>query len=970
MHTRVRVTSALFAAVFAAGTLHAQSPADVNLFGGDPPKIETQPREEPGLLGLLVRKLASSPVKAAPKVEGLAHTLTFQDGRQLRGELVSLSKGELLWKRADASEILRFTRAEVRNITFNDDPPRQYYQEQIQLQMINGNPVEAPKAAPKPSPATVKLPGGDWLYADVKSADGETFELSLGGESKFTVPRAAIDWLHFGLAPAPAANLTVGEMSLEGWVKSNPGARIEEKDGWMNVSNVEWLGCNLSPPSRFEIAFDLPADDKTSTTLWVQPFGPQPNCYGTGTVQLEIRPGEINRCIYINNLKHEKSTTPQDAGPDNRASFRVLYDGVDGKVLVYRNGKQVGDWKLREEEEAKVNRGWQRGINGVCLQRNGGLKLGRFRVQPWDGALPKENEPARTQDLLSMGKEAPVTGKLESITDSDLVFSGAKKVRGGGVFLQLHSDPKPMAGVEALLLFGSRGELGAAELEVREGRAKFRTSFAGVIEVPISALNIIGFSPAKVDGPAAGALVFKNGDELPGSLLRAESGAPLKWKTAAGQEIEFKPERVAGVRFAPLAEAKLGEGATVELRNGDKIRGEFTGLDGKKLQLKHPQLGVLGIDRARVWSLFPNAKTTIFDAANDPAPWLGLVPRRGQPVPAPATPKQVHLDGRFLMRMISSNNGFNSGSERTYISRSLKGLPEKFELRCEVLDVSGQEPNLGIRFSSEDERNNANSSLDLEFNYGSLRLYGWVSGGRSRSFWKDVALRERNGRYEPQPRFAVRCFVDNKTGTVDVFVNGEHKVKSGQAANERVPGVGGNVSISGYGSGTTPVIVSDIWAGPWNGEVPRAGMGAAVTLSNGDIAEATPTELRDGKLLVDPGSGEMIVPLDRVDAIGFGGTTEPVRCAGRLRLNSGDSVGVESFKFDGGEITARSAVLGEVRLPVAAVRELVFDAAPARFPLAPEPKKKPAAEKPEAGEPAPAAAPAPAQAEPPGVAPQ
>jgi hypothetical protein len=643
-------------------------------------------------------------------------------------------------------------------------------------------------------------------------------------------------------------------------------------------------------------------------------------------VQLEFSAGQIKRCIYINNMAHEKSEMPKDPGPDGKASFRVLYDGVVGKLFVFRNGKQVGDWKLREEKDAAAAQraGSQRNINGICLERSGGPRIGRLRIQPWDGALPKEGEPPRVQDLLTLGKNPPTTGKLESIAEKDLQFSGEKKPRGAGVFLQLHSDPKPMTGADALLLFGVKGELGAAELEIQGGRASFRTSFADRIEVPISALKVVAFVAAAAKRAESGTLVFKNGDELPGSLVRAESGTPLKWKTPGGQDLEFQSERVAGVRFVPR-NVNSTDGATIELRNGDRLRGEFAALNPKELQFKHPLLGALSIGREQLWTLFPNPKTTLLDAANHPSAWEANGP-------------QVQLDGRFAIRQAAENYGFTRDG-RPGIGRELRGLPDKFELRCEALDVSGNEPNLSIRLTSE-QKNNSNSSLDLDFNYGSLRLYGWVSGKRSQSFWKDVALRNRNGRYEPVPRVSVRLFVDNKLGTVDVFVNGVHRVKSGQNAKERVPGVAGRVHIGGYGHNMVPVVISEVWAGPWNGELPRPDAVALVALSNGDVAEAVPTGLRNGKLLVDAGSGEMEVPLDRVDVIGFGGTPEPKAAPGRLRLFTGDAVSVESFKFEAGQLTARSPVFGEIRLPGEALRELVFDAAPARFPMVLDTKKK------------------------------
>ncbi len=928
-----RVHLAALAAMLAGARLCAQTP-EVNLFGAEPARLQQGGNRNP-IAGFIGWALGGNKVRGSnPRpMEYLPHAITFQDGRRLRGELLSLDKEQIVWKRTDASEPLRFSRKLIRQIALGPDTGQGVVHHEMSGDAGTGKKVAAKHA-------TVKLPGADWLYAEVTSPDGETFQLSMGGESKFTVPRSAIEWMHFGMVPAPAASLAPGTMALESWVRPTPTGTVEEKDGWLSVKGVDWIGKNVSPPARFEMSFDLKADDKATTTLWIQPFGPQPNCYGTGTIELDFSQGSINRCIYINNMNHEKSAMPKDAGPDGRARFRVFYDGVDGKLLVYRNGKEVGNWKTREEKEEKQRNGWPRGISGICLQREGGPEVGHFRMLPWDGVVPVEGAPVRVEDSYTAGKEAPVIGKLESIGDKELVFSGEKKTRETGVFLQLHSQPKAIAGADALLVFAHRGELGAAGLEIDGSRAKFRTSFADQIDVPASALNVVSFPTSTVEIAPGAALVFKNGDELPGSLIHAQNGATVKWKTEAGQEVEFQAARVAGVRMTSAEEAKPTPSAVLEMSNGDRLRGELSALDAKRVQLKHALLGTLDVTRERLTLVYPNPKTTILDASSEPAVWLGEKKDEKKDGKKASPKRLVHLDGRFVMANAQNYSTFSSDGRAGGLNRQLAGLPDKFEVRCDAVDMSGNEPNLSIRLSSTGKET---SSLDLDFNYGSLRVYGWSSGGRSRSFWKDVQLRNQRGGYEPIPRLSVRLFVDNKVGTVDVLVNGEHKVKSGQAVGERVPGVGQWVTIGAYGGSNVPAVVSDVWVGPWNGELPRPSLAACVSLSNGDIAEAAPSEMKDGKLLVDLGGGPMEVPIDRVDAIHFDTQPSTTGSAGRIRLVNGDAISVESFKFDGGELVARSTSLGELRIPSAKLREIAFDVPAPRFPLVPKDKKKTAA---------------------------
>ena len=90
---------------FLAGTLRAQLglPAETNLFGEDiVRKIDVGGRFAGGE--------DEGGRKPKPKVPGFDHALIFHDGRQLRGELVALTKSEVVWGRPDASEPLRFAR--------------------------------------------------------------------------------------------------------------------------------------------------------------------------------------------------------------------------------------------------------------------------------------------------------------------------------------------------------------------------------------------------------------------------------------------------------------------------------------------------------------------------------------------------------------------------------------------------------------------------------------------------------------------------------------------------------------------------------------------------------------------------------------------------------------------------------------------------------------------------------------------
>src|SRR5436190_3879212 len=117
----------LAAAAVAAGTslllgAFGAEPPEVNLFSGEPAvKPETERAAANPVLNFLVRNLGSreNPAAVTPPAASMSHTLVFQDGRQLRGELVSLGKQDLVWKRSDANAQLTFARSEIRFIALS-----------------------------------------------------------------------------------------------------------------------------------------------------------------------------------------------------------------------------------------------------------------------------------------------------------------------------------------------------------------------------------------------------------------------------------------------------------------------------------------------------------------------------------------------------------------------------------------------------------------------------------------------------------------------------------------------------------------------------------------------------------------------------------------------------------------------------------------------------------------------------------
>ncbi|MEI9892629.1 MAG: hypothetical protein WDN28_01585 [Chthoniobacter sp.] len=663
------------AAMLAMAGVHAQQslPPDVNLFGGDLPG----PRQNGG----------RGADKTSAAVAGYAQTLVFSDDRELRGELLEITADEIVWRRPDAGAALRFPRGEVRRILTT---PASADGEAVP-QFFNrffGQQNQGDAKSGKPLPATIKLPGGDWLFGNVTSADGQSFTVQLSDGTSLPISRAQIEWLHFGATPVPAFGFSGTALDMEGWLPL--AAKPELAGQTLTVKGASWIGRQFSAPNRFEVSFELPEDSEEGTRLWLQPFGPQPNCYGTGTTEIRFGRKDIGHLLFIDKFERQSAPLPaeslNDKGPGN---YRVFYDGTAKRVIVWRNARLVGDWKYFSEKDPvanEANRQFQ--FNGFCFDREnrgdgaGPLKFNRVRIRPWDGVQPKEGETEDSPDRLSVAGAAEVPGKLESVTDQQLVFSGAPQPRQSGTMVRFFgAAPPALTGAETKLMFGLQGEFIARHLQVREGKVHGETSFSSDLELPLSALQNITFqappSPASSrtdtiayrelkemitkQAPAAAGpvdtLVFKNADELSGKALSASLAGPVRWRTVSGQEVEFQPGRIAGLRLAgavPAADPKvMNATATVELRSGERVRGKLVAFDEKHVQLEHPQLGSIGLERSQLWHLFPHPGLQAFDGGRAPGGWTwkGSAEKTGDEQNSAADSEHaIYLDGTYVTR--------------------------------------------------------------------------------------------------------------------------------------------------------------------------------------------------------------------------------------------------------------------------------------------------------------------------------
>jgi hypothetical protein len=260
------------------------------------------------------------------------------------------------------------------------------------------------------------------------------------------------------------------------------------------------------------------------------------------------------------------------------------------------------------------------------------------------------------------------------------------------------------------------------------------------------------------------------------------------------------------------------------------------------------------------------------------------------------------------------------------LGRLFENLAQRVEVSFTI--SSGQSP---VYFSAQvfSEVNNMGYMMHLSTGVMSVydmnpraRLQGRGFAQQQFQFPKELPTAARERR--------VRLFADRPTGRVTFMVDGVVLGQIGPKVADGQRNLGRGFMISPQAN--MAFKVSDLWVGPWNGVVPGkadANSPETVALANGDEVQgkaelATPTTL---KVTSDVGALEL--PMERLTMIDLGGAPVERRAGTRVHLAGQGTLTVSAWKLEGGMLTGRSEVIGDVKVPLKAVQEIVFATAPA-----------------------------------------
>lgn len=885
---------------------------------------------------------ASNQVESSEPDPAGEHTLELTDGSALHGRLVSFGKSELVWQRADASATIIFPPSDVRRI-------------------VLGRSVPVSKSV---SDATIKLPGGDWLTGKLSAFAGGKFTIDIGADAPLAVDRNLVEWMYLSKFSPDAFEGPRGPAGIADWVQGVAGSWDYTDDSLIARQTSPITRSFAVLPDRMDIQFTANdgGNQNRGLTLWIQPEG-RLSGYAPGSVYLRFQSDTVSVNSYDgSSIKSLNNTFKQDATRQDKVSrYRLLFDRITGRMQIRINGASAADWTLPMPTKTTGD-GGALTFQPSYWTSDMPWTLSNVKVQPWDGdSLPDGDPEHAGKDILKAGGTERKIGTLEALTAESVRFSGRDFPRREQLFIRpARQATEPVAGAVARVWLAQRGEFDVLGIGFKDGVLKVRTAFAGDLSLPVSALKALQF-PHRQNALAddatdsADTLVFTNGDQLKGKLVAAANDQRLLWKPAKGStEVQFETKFVAGVQLARQAAASAAGGMAVRWQNGDWLSGALLALDDNKLAVQTAVLGRVEIARAGLSALYFGGGDTasVWDGASDSSKWMegAVAPgfwnanragRKGEKKPT----QWAYFDGSYTLKSPSSRvNG-----EALNLGRVFETLPDKCEVSFTILSTAAS-PAFTAQFFFDDNKPGimVQSSGDFAYLYD---MSPRVARGIGNMQQQQVEFGSAAGEAGKPRRYSFFC--ERSKGRFAMAVNGRlvGSLKSKGSVESPKPGRSFSVTPQVAGGGAT---VSELWVGGWTGILPPpvekaakavpapladskgenapaepppaevAGPQDSIALANGDETHGTVTKANAESIFIQCDVGEIEIPTKRASVAQFAPTPVQPRVGIRIRLATGGAVTVDKYRIDGGTLTCSASNIGEIKLPLEKITELIF----------------------------------------------
>lgn len=865
--------------------------------------------------------------------------LHFPDGNTLHGTLAAIDseRREIVWNRADLSTPLTLPISTVSSVTL----------------------IENPDASSGPAKATVKFSGSDWLAAEVIGLKNKKIQLRLADNSSLSVDRDKVEWIYFSKTVAPECY--DGPTSMAGWISDGSWTFQE---GALRASRPGPIGRFFEAlPDRVEYFFELNQNgDFQAFSINLRGTQVPSTGVAQGRMQVMFTASDLRLWAQIGEeMKMEQVDLRKALGaqgnpdvsqpPRNKAvQYRLLEDFPGGRLIVFINGRKAAEWKVAKGEAGKHRGGFT--FQPMVWNADSQQTISHVRVVPWDGVVPADGASSdRGSDSVMLSGGELKRGDVAELSPAMLKLgsgNGPAEIPREQVtlvhFRRAENPPDEDAPVAHLRL-ARRGEFDVSGISLRGRQITAQTSFGGELALPLAALRTVEvFGSSTTAGAAGDVLVFKNGDRLKGTLEGIANDQPIRWRAAGTKAaIDIHPGKIMGVLLAPRAIPAAAKSRVVaRFHNGDLLSGEFVGLTGENLQLNSTQAGSLTIARSHLQNLYfsSDGVSPVLDGATGADLWMSCAEfRKVLPAVAggakPQEAKKTELsslwhyfDGAFTFQRPQGNGNNAYNRSGVYLGRIFEAMPQSVEISFQV--STGKIPAVfSIQLFSEPNK----PGYMMQCYSEGIFLHDMAPRGRNRAVFQQQFTFEDKVPKEATQR-QIRILADRPSGKVTFVVDG---VVVGQVL--RKPGDGDRNLGRGFmilPQTTTTCTFSDLWIGPWSGQIPgKEPAGASeqqhsVLLANGDESRGTVQTASPESVKFESEVGLVELPTSRLMMLDFGRAQSKAARGARLRLSDSGSLTVSSYRVENGNVICQSAIAGELKLPLTAVQEIALTASQAK----------------------------------------
>ncbi len=446
------------------------------------------------LILTLTLAVASAVPVPASAAEPPSSLISFADGDQLRGRLLSVRPGApAAFLPEGGEDIAQLDLSAVARIDF-----------------ASGG--AGPSGDPAPSGRgegshVLRFHDSTVLTGSVAWLDGDALALASSPAGPLQIPREQLRLLTRRM-PDPKLILSGPDSA---WEETNQGQNWSFHDRALYSNDYSATALQVELPRKFLFEFDLSTRGQVNLNLSVG--APDKQNLHTDAYLIQVTAYSVNLRRHAKRERgsanyslfshHQPQPAADSSVPSPLTRFQIFFDFDKGQISLFRNGEFVGSGAESEGFTAPAGK-----TLSFTSYGGGRARVSRIRLTEWDGAFP---EPALssppTQESVRLMNGDVLSGRLAEVREglcafeTDFAslrfpFSEVRELTAAGPGPEKAVLPSP----EALVQLYNGDRVGLTQLRIDEDSVAGTSALAGSIRLPRQAVRSIEF-PAQTSGP-------------------------------------------------------------------------------------------------------------------------------------------------------------------------------------------------------------------------------------------------------------------------------------------------------------------------------------------------------------------------------------------------------------------------------------------------------------------------------------